>query len=113
MKLVELHLATLFLLAASVSELSAQSSSSATQTVTFGVRRLMPTLLASNQRTASSTNDSHGIQSKTLKMAIGSGMNSKQIASDVQTSNILSGSSLAPLKAPKSRSNKLVITVTE
>lgn len=113
MKLVKFLLAILFLLAASVFELSAQSSSSATQTVTFGVRRIVPAFLASMQLTAAANNDSHAIQSKPVKMTVGSETHSKQFLTDDQASNVFSGSSLVPQKALKSKSNKLVVTVTE
>jgi hypothetical protein len=113
MKPVKFLLAVILLVAASVCELSAQTSSSATQTVTFGVRRIVPAFLASMQLTAPSINDSHGVQSKAVKMTVGSETHSRQFESDDQSSSLVSQSSLALLKTPKSKSNKFVITVTE
>lgn len=126
MKPVKLILATFVILAASVCELSAQSSSSATQTVTFGVRRMMPVLLASIQMTASSISESRGSQNNTLKMTVGSETNSDHVtnlavnsverrfaARDDQESIHPNHSTLAPPKAQKSKSSKLIITVTE
>jgi hypothetical protein len=113
MKSVKFLLAVIVLVVASVCELSAQTSSSASQTVTFGVRRIVPAFLASMQLTASSINDSHMVQSKAVKMTVGSETRSRQFASDDQSSDLVSRSSLASLKAPRLKSNKLVITVTE
>lgn len=113
MKFVKFSLAMFLILAASVCELSAQTSSSATQTVTFGVRRIVPAFLAGMQLTASSIDDSRGVQSKAVKMTVGTETHSRQFASDDQSSILVSRSSLALMKAPKSKSNKLVVTLTE
>jgi hypothetical protein len=116
----------ILLLAASVCELSAQSSSSATQTVTFGVTRIVPGFLASMQMVASSINESFAVQTSAVKMTVGSETHSKQVTglagSYFQSRIAANGdpeatssaqTSLAMLKAQKPKSNKLVITVTE
>ncbi len=123
MKLVKLMFAAFLILAASVCELSAQNSSSASQTVAFGVRRMMPALLAGLQLTAMTVNELRGVPQGELKVTVGSNMDSNHVADAHFSRSSYRSAALdrySPARAPlvqtkfaKPTSGKVFITVTE
>jgi hypothetical protein len=120
MMLIRSLLIVILLLAIAVIESLAQNSSSASQTVTFGVRRSAPVVLASAQ-TASVTVREIGVErSSPLKVTVGSEVESTAVpeVSYASASPLSSGSqsNFAAVKSfstKSARAKNSVVTLTE
>jgi hypothetical protein len=80
MKVVKYIAVTSAVIALTALEVSAQSSSSATQTVTFGVRRTQSVVLANLQSPSVAVTESAAEQAAPLKMTVGTSTRSRSIA---------------------------------
>lgn len=115
-------------------EVSAQTSGSATQTVTFGVRRTQPLVLANLQSPSVAVTETDAEQAVPLKMSVGSYSRSKLISNrlakkpvrfETMNSNSISpnGQTFASLQrfndvgsagtVEPSSSDRFVVTLTE
>ena len=117
MKTLSTILVAFVLFAICVGECVAQSKSSATQTVTFGVRRIAAPLLAGNFSQVKPVVEPEPLSEAPLKVTFGSGVGSDEytLASRTPVAKEMSQLIAArqSLSSLRSTSPKSVITVTE
>lgn len=88
MKTLSFILLTFILIALCFEECVAQGTSSASQIVTFGVRRLSTPSLVANFSSINPDNQSTTLSPTTLKLTIGSDVRSEEIVVGVRTSAV-------------------------
>jgi hypothetical protein len=120
MKLLALILIVMVLLALAVDESLAQTSGSASQTVTFGVRRSAPMVLTGAQATSISIKEIGLERTTPLKVTVGSDMQSGAVpeisyasATGSATARHANFASVKSLTTKSTRFDKAVVTLTE
>jgi hypothetical protein len=124
MKFVTHILAMFLVLSVVTCDLLAQTSSSAKQTVTFGVRRSAPVVVASAQSSTLSIKDNGVARSSPLRVSVGSTLQSEALADlgspdhtvFAQATDVSEKSNLSLRRSSKTlptSTDQLVVTLTE